>query len=80
MKQIWVSSMTEEDAADFVSLFKSSTRLRKRLGEILAKMEENLERKGLSEDEYQNTNWVFLQAFNNGRLATLRDVLALLKD
>lgn len=51
----------------FASLFLS----------VLQDRFDTIERKGLREDDYSDQNWVFLQAFRNGKLAELTELASL---
>jgi hypothetical protein len=48
----------------FASLFLS----------ILQDRYETIERKGMKEEDYSSKDWVFLQAFRNGKLAELTEL------
>lgn len=52
------------NSVQFASLFLS----------ILQDRFETIERKGFREDDYEDSNWVFLQAFRNGKLAELTEL------
>lgn len=41
---------------------------------ILRDRYESIDRKGLREEDYGDQNWVFLQAFRNGKLAELTEL------
>jgi len=42
--------------------------------EILQAEYERIDRKGFREEDYEDSNWVFLQAFRNGNLAQITKI------
>ena len=71
---IWFTGMSEEEKERFLLTLQSSKALRDQLMKVLAHKHETIERKGRQESDYEDSNWVFKQAFNNGRLAMLNEV------
>ena len=71
---IWFIGMNEEEKARALQTLKASTALKEMLMKVLQAKYESVEKKGLLEAEYDDANWVFKQAFNNGRLSMLKEV------
>ena len=45
--------------------------------DILRDEYETIDRKGFREEDYEDTNWTFLQAFRNGKLAQINKIAEL---
>ena len=39
---------------------------------------DSIERKGFNEEDYRSMDWTHVQAFNNGRLSVIREILSYL--
>ena len=75
MKLVWTQHLkTEKEREDFRQVLKNSTLLKNRLLQILAERYDAIERKGFKEEDYAEPGWETLQAFRNGKLATLKEV------
>lgn len=74
---IWFTGMNEEEKQRMLDVLHSSTALREQLMRVLAYKYEMIEKKGYQEAEYDDSGWVFKQAFNNGRLAMLKEIVDL---
>lgn len=68
---------TPDQKADRENLIRNSTAFAGLLLSILQDRFETVERKGYRESDYEDSNWVFLQAFRNGKLAELTDLAEL---
>lgn len=66
--------MTEEEKARGLQTLQASAALKEMLMKVLQAKYETIEKKGLLEAEYDDANWVFKQAFNNGRLSMIKEV------
>ena len=77
MKLVWFKNVPEEHKAQFAQELKASVALKK-LMEILRDKAETMTRKGFREEDYDTSDWVFKQAFNNGRLAELQEIVDLI--
>ena len=73
-KTVWYSGLTPEDKDKFTAVLKSSTLLRQQFLLYLKGRWETIERKGFTEEDYNSVDWTHKQAFNNGRLAILKEV------
>lgn len=74
----WVSDCkTREEKEARESLIRNSTAFATVLLRILSDQYETIEKKGLKESDYEDSNWVFLQAFRNGKLAALTELAEL---
>lgn len=65
---------TPEDKKKREELVRNSVQFASLFLSILQDRFETIERKGLREDDYSDSNWVFLQAFRNGKLAELTEL------
>lgn len=74
MQVQWTQGLTSEEAEEFKLMLLNNTRFTNQFLRILQAKFENVERKGFKEEEYKNSDWVFAQAFNNGRLATIKEI------
>jgi hypothetical protein len=74
IKTIWFNGLTDEEKKLFEQTLRGNKLLVRQLLRILKSRYESVERKGLSEDDYKNCDWVHLQAFNNGRLKELTEI------
>ena len=75
MKTVWFQGLTTPDEiADFKTLLMSSTKVKEQFLRVLASRYATIEKKGLQEDDYANDGWAFRQAFNNGRLSSIKEI------
>lgn len=65
---------TQEEKQEREALVRNSTAFAAVLLRILSEHYETIEKKGLRESDYEDTNWVFKQAFRNGKLAALTEL------
>ena len=71
----WVSDCkTREEKEARENLIRNSTAFAQVLLRILSEQYDTVEKKGLKESDYEDSNWVFLQAFRNGKLAALTEI------
>lgn len=74
----WVAdckSAEEKEARE--NLIRNSTAFATVLLRVLSEQYETIEKKGLRESDYEDSNWVFKQAFRNGKLAALTEIAEL---
>lgn len=69
---------TPEERAARVDYVKRQKPFLDLLKEILLDRLEMVERKGLREEDYLDSNWVFLQAFRNGKVSELKELLEIM--
>jgi hypothetical protein len=69
---------TEEEKEKRKQVIRSSREFIVLLISILKDRYETIERKGRKEEDYQSEGWVFLQAFRNGKIAELEEIVELL--
>lgn len=74
MQVQWTQGMTPEEAEEFKAILLNNTRFTRQFLRILSSKFDSIERKGFREEDYQNTDWVHLQAFNNGRLSAIKEI------
>lgn len=65
---------TEEEKAQRELLVRNSTAFATLLLGMLEDRYNAIDRKGFREEDYGDSNWVFLQAFRNGKLAELTEI------
>lgn len=70
---------TQKEKEDRRQLLASSRSFINVLGRILLTRLETVERKGFREEDYADAGWVTLQAFRNGKIAELTEILNLLE-
>lgn len=68
---------TQEEKEAREALVRNSTAFASILLKILSEKYETVDRKGLKEEDYADSNWVFAQAFRNGKLAALTETAEL---
>lgn len=78
MKTVWFTGLTEDQKAEFKKTLLNNKTLFLQMLKILRALHDTVDRKGLKEDDYEDSNWVFKQAFNNGRLAAYREIAELI--
>lgn len=69
--------MSDEEKQRMLEVLHSSGALREQFMRVLAHKYEMIEKKGYQEAEYDDSGWVFKQAFNNGRLAMIKEIVDL---
>lgn len=77
MKTVWLDNLSKDEVANIQATLNNSAFIRQ-FAKLLSAKKEMLERKGLKEDDYLTNDWQALQAFNNGRLAMLLEIVDLL--
>lgn len=80
MKLAWKQGLDKETSANLEKVLKSSSLERSQLIRILRAKYEEIDRKGLREEDYADTSWVTLQAFRNGKIAMIYEILSLYAD
>lgn len=71
----WTKHLKEEkDKESFRQILKNSSQLTDRLLRILSDRFNDIERRGMKEEDYATAGWETLQAFRNGKLATYKEV------
>ena len=76
-KTIWFSGLDAEQKKEFYKTLLGSKTLRAQFLKIAQARWETIERKGFNEDDYSSTDWTHKQAFNNGRLSMLKEIVDL---
>lgn len=71
---MWFIGLTDEERERMLLTLNSSGALRDQFMKVLAHKYEAIEKKGYQESDYDDSNWVFKQAFNNGRLAMIKEI------
>lgn len=66
-----------EDKASREQLIRNSVQFSTLLMAVLGDKYNQIERKGLREEDYSDTSWMTLQAFRNGKMAMLEEILDL---
>lgn len=79
MKTVWREGIDKETQDAIEAILKSSS-FRLQFLRILKNKWETLDRKGLREEDYDSQDWVHKQAFNNGRLSMLKEIVELIGD
>lgn len=65
---------TPEDKKQREELIRNSVQFATLFLSLLQDRFETIERKGFREEDYGESNWVFLQAFRNGKMAELTEL------
>lgn len=65
---------TPEEKQERENLVRNSVAFATLLLRIFGEKYETIEKKGLREEDYEDDNWVFKQAFRNGKLAALTEL------
>ncbi len=78
MKTVWFLGLDESQKAEFVKTLQNNQTLFTQMLKILKAQYDTIERKGFKEEEYDSPNWVFKQAFHNGKLAAYREIAELI--
>lgn len=74
MKTVWFSGIPEKDKAAFKQRILSCKDVHEQFLKHLRDKYESIERRGFTEDDYRSMDWTHVQAFNNGRLAVIREI------
>jgi hypothetical protein len=78
LKLVWFKNLSkEEDKEKFKETLKRPSQERQRLLEILSEWYDLVERRGFREEDYSTAGWETLQAFRNGKLAMIREIVEL---
>ena len=78
MKTIWTDGLNAEEKQRIKDDYASSASLRKRLTEMLTKMQDAERNASLSRNAYECTNWALMQADAVGFQRALKNVIDLL--
>lgn len=79
MKKSIVNSLNKDDAKEMEVAFGSSSRIRKRLAELLEKEKQGRINQNLGDSAYDCPNWSYKQAHNQGYAEGLRYAISLLE-
>lgn len=74
----WFKHLPEKDQGEFIALVRGNHRLLSRLLEIIDQRLYDLDTKEETEQTYKEPSYAYLQAFINGRRASLKDIRKLL--
>lgn len=77
MKAVWFIGLSDEEKEKFKEVLKRPSQERTRLQQILADKYESIERKGFKEEDYEMSGWENRQAFRNGRLSIIQEIVDL---
>jgi len=73
----WTNGMSPEDKESFLSTLSNSTIVTSRIKVILFKKREELYRMQVREAEFTDASWAYKQAYYNGRISAIEEVLKL---
>lgn len=76
---IWTQHLKEEDKETFRQVLLSSSIVVDRFLDILHQMEEDLSRKEISEEHFNNPEWAVREAYYLGQKAQLKKINDLFK-
>jgi hypothetical protein len=80
MKTSWTSGVSDEEIkADIISAFKSSTRLRKRLKDMLDAKMVTKQKECMNVSNYEKNSWAFQQADSQGYLRAMQEIINLIE-
>jgi hypothetical protein len=79
MKTVWREGVDKE-AQDAIEAVLKNSFFRTQFLRILKSRWDTIDRKGLREEDYDTQDWVHKQAFNNGRLSMLKEIVELIGD
>lgn len=74
LKLVWFNGLDEVQKEEFKKTLLNSRTLQKQILRFLSSRYEMIERKGFREEDYDSSDWTHKQAFNNGRLAILKEI------
>jgi hypothetical protein len=78
LSAVWLKGCKDsEEKKKREDLIRNSVQFATLFLSILQDRYETIERKGMREEDYSDQNWVFLQAFRNGKLAELTELAEL---
>lgn len=78
MKTIWVNGKNDTEKEEIEAAFKSSTTVRKRLGELLEAKEASNTSARLAISDYASPSWAYLQADSVGYSRAIREIISLI--
>lgn len=78
MKLSWTAGLDKGQAEDMRGYFLSSHLLRKRLNKLLEDKIEVAEQNSLSKDNYEISNWAYLQADLVGYKRAINEIISLI--
>lgn len=76
-KTVWFTGLDENQKKEFQKTLAGVTTLRRQFLKIARSRWDTIERKGFNEEDYNSPDWTHKQAFNNGRLAMLKEIVDL---
>lgn len=77
MKSLWVKNLDNEEKERLVFSLKNNTLLINRFLGILQTMKEDLDRRELKEDHFNNPEWAAREAFLLGQKKKLNEIIDL---
>lgn len=79
MKIAWTKHLADpKEKQDFENSIRASKHILRRIGEICDEMERGLDVSETSKHQYENPNWQYLQADNNGYRRCLKELRELM--
>lgn len=78
VKTVWLNNIPEKDRENFKQRILGSKDIFAVLLKILHDEYRTIERKGFKEEDYRSMDWTHVQAFNNGRLASIQKIAELI--
>lgn len=76
---IWTKNLkTDQEKENFTNLLTNSTIIIGRLKELIEEQSSNLNKTAFSIEDFSDPNWSHKQAFRNGKLAGLKEILDIL--
>lgn len=73
----WTSGMSTTEKEEFQELLTRNTILTTRLLTMLKNKEKIIVDRETRDDTFDNPNWAYKQAYTNGRLQSLREIICL---
>ena len=77
IKTVWLQNIPKEKQEEFKQRLLSCKDVHQQLLNHLRNRYDSIERKGFNEEDYRSMDWTHVQAFNNGRLAIIREIAEL---
>lgn len=73
----WTAGMSTKEKEEFQELLTRNTILTNRLLTMLKTKEKTIVDRETREDTFDSANWAYKQAYTNGRLQSLREIISL---
>lgn len=73
----WTDGMDDKEKEEFLLILNNSTILTNRIKHMLFKKREELYRMQVREAEFSDASWAYKQAYYNGRISAIEEVLRL---